>query len=60
MCDVAGLGRPALGFWCVGWLPESLGLLDQSSEFEGGTPVPIFRHVHGYVVSRVCLVVQVG
>ena len=48
MCDVAGLGRPALGFWCVGWLPESLGLLDQSSEFEGGTH---FRHVQGYFVS---------
>ena len=51
MCDVAGLGRPALGFWCVGWLPESLGLLDQSSEFEGGTPAPIFGHVQGYFVS---------
>ena len=43
-------GMPS-GFWCVGWLPESLGLLDQSSEFEGGTPAPIFRHVQGCFVS---------
>ena len=50
MCDVAGLGRPALEFWCVGWLPESLGW---SSEFEGGTPAPMFMHVQGlfYFVS---------